>query len=78
MKSEGHLVDGFASSAQHNITILPSAGLFSLCGFQGAITREGQMPGSTHWSQANLWESQALKAASASEVEKNVNAQFIS
>lgn len=41
MKSEGHLVDGFASSAQHNITILPSAGLFLLCGFQGAITGEG-------------------------------------
>lgn len=45
MESEGQL-DGIASSARHITTLLL---LFcSLCAFQGAVTGEGQIPGSTH------------------------------
>lgn len=48
MKTERHLEGEIASTAVRNITILPSAGLFSLCGFQGTITGEGKISGSTH------------------------------
>lgn len=78
MKTEGHLEDRIVSSAVH-ITILPGADLFSLCGFQGAITGESQMSGEHPLKTGkSLGEPSTGGCISKWGVVKNANAPFIS